>query len=75
MKLEFSRQIFGRKGQISDFLKISPVGAELFNSDGQTDMTMLIVAFRNFANALQVRWSPQDALRQCFLVYFDCGYL
>jgi hypothetical protein len=32
-----------------------PVGAELFHADrrtdGQTDMTNLIVAFRNFANA------------------------
>ena len=29
----------------------SPVGAELFNSDGRTDMTKLTVGFRNFANA------------------------
>ena len=37
-------------------MKICPVGAELFHADGrvgggQTDMTKLIVAFRNFANA------------------------
>jgi hypothetical protein len=32
-------------------MKIRPVGAELFHADGQTDMTKLIVAFRNFANA------------------------
>jgi hypothetical protein len=32
-------------------MKIRPVGAELFHLDGQTDMTKLIVAFRNFANA------------------------
>ena len=32
-------------------MKFRPVGAELFNADGRTDMTMLIVAFRNFANA------------------------
>ena len=35
-------------------MKIRPVGAELFQGDGQTDspyMTKLIVAFRNFANA------------------------
>jgi len=41
--------------QISNFMKIRPVGAELFYADGQTDkqtgMTKLIVAFRNFANA------------------------
>jgi len=27
------------------------VGAELFHADGCTDITKLIVAFRNFANA------------------------
>jgi len=36
-------------------VKIRPLGAELFHSDrlidGQTDMTKLIVAFRNLANA------------------------
>jgi hypothetical protein len=35
-------------------MKILPVGAELFHSDGRTDaqkaMTKLIVALRNFAN-------------------------
>ena len=32
-------------------MKISPLEAELFHADEQTDMTMLIVAFRNFENA------------------------
>ena len=32
-------------------MKIRPVGAELFDTDGRTDITKLIVAFRNFANA------------------------
>ena len=36
-------------------MKICPVGAELFQTDGrrdgQTDLTMLTVAFRNFVNA------------------------
>jgi hypothetical protein len=48
---------------MSSFMKISPVGAELFQADGQTDrqtdrqpaermeMTKLIFAFRNFSNA------------------------
>jgi hypothetical protein len=39
------------KNTSSDFTKIRPVGAELFRADGQTDITELIVAFRNFANA------------------------
>ena len=34
-------------------MKIRPVGAELFLADGQTDMTKLLAAFRNFANAPQ----------------------
>jgi len=36
-------------------MKIHPVGAELFHADrqadGWTDMTKLIVTFRNFVNA------------------------
>jgi len=32
-------------------MKIRPVGAELSHADGQTDMTKLIVAFHNYANA------------------------
>ena len=42
---------FSKKLQISSFIKIRSVAAELFHADGQTDMTKLIVAFRNFANA------------------------
>ena len=40
-----------KKAQVSNFIKIRPVGTELFHADGQTDMTKLIVAFRNFAKA------------------------
>jgi hypothetical protein len=36
-------------------MKIRPVGAELFHADRETDMTKLIVAFRNFANAPKTR--------------------
>jgi hypothetical protein len=50
MKLEFSRQIF-EKSQISNFIKIRSVGAELLHADGRTDMTKLIVTFRNSGNA------------------------
>jgi hypothetical protein len=34
-----------------DFMKMCRVGAELFHADGWTNMTKLIVAFRNFVNA------------------------
>jgi hypothetical protein len=37
MKPEFSRQIFEKTAQISSFIKMRPVGAELFHADGQTD--------------------------------------
>jgi hypothetical protein len=44
---------FSKYTQISNFTKIRPVGAELFDvegqTDGQTDMTKLIVVFLNFA--------------------------
>jgi hypothetical protein len=32
-------------------MKIRPVRAEFFHTDGQTEMTKLIVVFRNFAKA------------------------
>ena len=32
-------------------MKIRPVVAQLFHAEGRTDMTKLIVAFRNFAKA------------------------
>jgi len=32
-------------------MRIRPVGAELFHADGRTDMTKLLVTFRNYANA------------------------
>ena len=35
---------------MSNFMKIHPVGAELFDVVGQTDMMKLIVAFHNFAS-------------------------
>jgi hypothetical protein len=33
------------------FMKIRPVGAELFHADRQTDMTKLIVSLSSFSNA------------------------
>ena len=42
---------FLKNTQISNFMTIRPVGDELFYKDGQTDMTKLLVALRNFANA------------------------
>ena len=49
MKLEFSRHIFGESSNIK-FHQNLPIGSLVVPS-GQTDMTKLIVAFLNFANA------------------------
>ena len=52
MKLEFSQHIFEKIYiKISNFMKIRPVGADLFHADRRTDMTKLKVAFSNFVNA------------------------
>ena len=40
-----------RKFQMSNFMKIRLMGAELCHADGGMAMTKLIIAFRNFANA------------------------
>jgi len=45
VKHELSRQI-SKNTQASNFIKIRPVGAELFYPNGQTDITKLIIAFR-----------------------------
>jgi hypothetical protein len=50
--LEFSGQ-FSKNTPISDFMKICPVGKELFHVDRRTDMTKMLVAFCNFATCLQ----------------------
>jgi len=58
MKLEIFGQIF-RNPEISNLMKISYAGAEMFHVDGQTDgrtdrptgMTKVIVALRSFAKA------------------------
>ena len=39
-------------------MKVRPVGVDLFHADGQTDMTKLFVAFRNFANEPKNLRSP-----------------
>jgi hypothetical protein len=43
--------IFSKNAQVPNFMKVCSVGAESFLADGRTDMTKVIVAFRNFADA------------------------
>jgi hypothetical protein len=47
--LEFSQQTSGTP-QISNFIKIRLVGAELFHADRRTDITKLTVTFRNMGS-------------------------
>jgi hypothetical protein len=54
LRLEFNFNFldrFSTNTRISNFIKIRPLRAELFHSDRQEDMTKLIVALRNIANA------------------------
>jgi hypothetical protein len=50
MKPEFYRQFF-EKYSNTKFTKIRPVGVEFLHAERWTDMTNLVVAFRNSANA------------------------
>jgi hypothetical protein len=62
-------------------MKILPVGAELFCEDGRTDVTRLIAAFRNFANApktvitLVISSLPRLIYYPQFFRYFLMFYL
>jgi len=63
MKLKFFDRFLGST-QISNFIKIHPLGAELFHAnrqtDRQTDMAKLTVEFRNFANTPKNRSSKAE---------------
>ena len=48
---------FRKNAQLSNFMKIRPVGAQLFHVDGRTDM-YVVLAFRNFANASRNQVHP-----------------
>jgi len=43
-------------------MKICPMGAELLHADGRTDMTKLIFAFWNFANAPKIADTKYEKL-------------
>jgi len=45
-----------RKVSTSNFMKIRPVGAELFHAYSRTDTTNLTTAFHNFAYSLNKWW-------------------
>ena len=71
MKLEFSRHIL-EIIQMSRVIKTRPVAGELFHADRQTDrqtrMKKLIVAFRNFASV------PEKTILFAYSVREICPY-
>ena len=42
---------FSEKAQIPNFTKLRQVGAKAFHAERRTEVTKLIIAFRNFSNA------------------------
>jgi len=70
MKLELSRQ-FSENTQISNLMKIREVAAELFHTDGRTDITELTVtsqflqtrlntSHKHSAHTVSMKPSPQN---------------
>ena len=57
---------FRKNTQVSNFMKIRSVGAEFFHADRRTDMTKLVVAFRNFANV------PKNGDNYCCICCIEC---
>jgi len=53
MKYEFSRNIF-ENAQMSNFLKICQLGAEFLYAKWRTDMTKLLIDFRNFEKSPKI---------------------
>ena len=71
--------MFSKNMQISNFIKIRQVGADLFHADGQTDgqtdMMCLVIAFRKFAKVP----SKQSGCMPCHILPTmpqpKCGFL
>ena len=53
LKTEFSQQIF-EDIQISNFMKICPVGVMLLRADRRTGLPKLVTVCRNFANPFKI---------------------
>jgi hypothetical protein len=51
IKLEIFFNRLSKKSQISNLIKIRPVGGDVFHADRRKDIMKLTVAFRNFVNA------------------------
>ena len=69
VRLNFNR--ISKNTQISDFMKIHPVGAELFHVDRQTDMMNLIVTLGNYQTCLKTSQSVicRDIIYTCSRIH------
>jgi len=73
---------FTKNTQISSFMKIRPVGAELCHADrrrdGQTDkltdMTMLIAAFCNLGKRLKTDFYATPGVNDCHIIFLTEGF-
>ena len=73
MKLEFSRQISEKSPNIK--FHENPSSGSRVVPCGQTDMTKLIVAFRNFVNAPKnVHSVPLSSVNSCFVLVLGCAH-
>jgi hypothetical protein len=69
-KLKFSQKIFEKYWSIK-FSENPSVGAEMFDADGQMEMTKPVIAFRNFMNAPKnLRDLNQEKDQARLLVHF-----
>jgi len=50
-------------------MKIRPVRTELFHADGQTDMTKLVVAIRNFVKVPKNETRVGECMYVCTYIY------
>ena len=67
-------KIFSKNNQVSNFMNIRPVGAELLRADRWAgretkggSRLVLTVAFRKFVNALKIPRSAHIAVLMCFV--------
>ena len=76
LKIEFCR-LFSSNTQIPNFMKIRPVGAELFHTDGQT--SKLIVVFRTLRESLkrdrEKKKQNKTKQRRCFPFWRSVGQI
>ena len=63
-KIEFFCGRLSKNTQVSNFMKIHRMGAELFRVDGRTGITKLTVAFRNFVTAHKNKCSEEKGWKR-----------